>query len=968
MIKISGRQLKYPLILNLMTMIMLAGSLFAQTTYTSANGGGSWTNVGSWDEGSSTPAPGDIAIITSGNPISLPSNQEILDITINSGGVFDCNGSTLTITRNLVNSGTWTDGGDVVFGGGTVSSSITYSGSGNFGNFEVNKTGGSSVDDVSLNNNIVVLGTFTITNGEFLPQSNIVRLAGNFTKTGGILTPGTSTFWFSEIVAYTVTTDADISFYNIIHNPSGLSGGRSLTFSSAFNYQIQNIFTRGGESASVDNNGGAATITYDTGTLRYLSTNTMTVGDEWPTGSTNNPDNVQLSTNSTITNSAGIRETDNLNIDGGGTFSISGGTVTINNQLTITDGTFSSGASGFDYGAGATLRYANSSVGQTVGNEWTASDAPANLVVANSSGNSPALDLGSGTPARSLSGNLTLSNGLVDFNTLDQTLTVGNNVYGGSGAFGTDTYNATLSVTGGNSAVTASDATTIYNLTMNTATGSLDNITVTNNLIIPSGNNVTLDGGITMSSGSNLNINGTGSLDLAGKAISASGATVNVTGTLDLNGGTLSGSPTVNLDGTLQTGGSGLSGPTWVLGGSSTIIYDGDSQELIASDFAFDNLTIANLAGVSVGSNDPTVNQTLNLSSGNLITTDGSITVNAISGGGTSSYVRGPLTIIGNGTKTFPIGDGSAFRPVTATGTTGNTTFRVRHENPGGMPQSPLVRISSVRYWQGIGTINGDVQLTYGPDDGVGNTATLRVAKSGSVGGTYSDAGNGGTTSSTITSGTIISLGYFTLGSTAFDNSLPVSLSFFSAKLTIGGVSLSWITESELENDGFNLYRKNKEVDENWQLLNKSLIPGQGNKAEKSIYEYEDRAVQVGITYQYKLESVSYSGVRVQEKIIEVMVPVPSEYSVLGNYPNPFNPTTNISFRLPEASKVSILIYGIRGNLVRELALNQPFEAGDHFITWDATDNAGQQVASGMYVYLFTAGKFNTTEKMLLLK
>ena len=118
-----------------------------------------------------------------------------------------------------------------------------------------------------------------------------------------------------------------------------------------------------------------------------------------------------------------------------------------------------------------------------------------------------------------------------------------------------------------------------------------------------------------------------------------------------MNGGTLSGSPTVNLDGTLQTGGSGLSGPTWVLGGSSTIIYDGDSQELIASDFAFDNLTIANLAGVSVGSNDPTVNQTLNLSSGNLITTDGSITVNAISGGGTSSYVRGPLTIIGNGTK-----------------------------------------------------------------------------------------------------------------------------------------------------------------------------------------------------------------------------------------------------------------------------------------------------------------------------
>ena len=150
--------------------------------------------------------------------------------------------------------------------------------------------------------------------------------------------------------------------------------------------------------------------------------------------------------------------------------------------------------------------------------------------------------------------------------------------------------------------------------------------------------------------------------------------------------------------------------------------------------------------------------------------------------------------------------------------------------------------------------------------------------------------------------------------------------------------------------------------------MNNSLIPGQGNTAERTVYEYEDRVVQAGITYEYMLESVSYAGVRVQEKIIEVTVPMPREYSVLGNYPNPFNPSTNIRFRLPETSDVSIMIYGIRGNLVRELALNQSFEAGDHFITWDATDNAGQPVASGMYIYLFSAGNFMSTEKMLLLK
>jgi hypothetical protein len=116
------------------------------------------------------------------------------------------------------------------------------------------------------------------------------------------------------------------------------------------------------------------------------------------------------------------------------------------------------------------------------------------------------------------------------------------------------------------------------------------------------------------------------------------------------------------------------------------------------------------------------------------------------------------------------------------------------------------------------------------------------------------------------------------------------------------------------------------------------------------------------------LESVSYTGVRVQEKVIEVLVPMPTEYATLGNYPNPFNPTTQIGFRLPETSEVSILISGIQGNLVRELALNQSFEAGDHFMTWDATDKNGQPVASGMYVYLFKAGRYQKTEKMLLLK
>ena len=183
-----------------------------------------------------------------------------------------------------------------------------------------------------------------------------------------------------------------------------------------------------------------------------------------------------------------------------------------------------------------------------------------------------------------------------------------------------------------------------------------------------------------------------------------------------------------------------------------------------------------------------------------------------------------------------------------------------------------------------------------------------------------------------------------------------------------GGVSLAWSTQSELENSGFNVYRRPAKQEVSWQLLTASMIPGQGSTAEKTDYSYFDRAVQAGQSYEYMLESVSYAGVRVQEKIVEVDVPMPTEYALLGNFPNPFNPSTRIAFRLPETSDVTLKIYGLQGNLVRELALNESFEAGDHFLTWDGTDSRGQVVASGMYVYMIAAGNFRQTAKMLLIK
>jgi flagellar hook assembly protein FlgD len=94
---------------------------------------------------------------------------------------------------------------------------------------------------------------------------------------------------------------------------------------------------------------------------------------------------------------------------------------------------------------------------------------------------------------------------------------------------------------------------------------------------------------------------------------------------------------------------------------------------------------------------------------------------------------------------------------------------------------------------------------------------------------------------------------------------------------------------------------------------------------------------------------------------------VPTAFSLNANYPNPFNPTTNISFGLPVDSKVSLKIYNVAGQLVRTL-VNETMVAGTHTVTWDGANSNGEKVASGIYFYKLNAGDFSKTMKMVMTK
>lgn len=92
------------------------------------------------------------------------------------------------------------------------------------------------------------------------------------------------------------------------------------------------------------------------------------------------------------------------------------------------------------------------------------------------------------------------------------------------------------------------------------------------------------------------------------------------------------------------------------------------------------------------------------------------------------------------------------------------------------------------------------------------------------------------------------------------------------------------------------------------------------------------------------------------------------EFKLNQNYPNPFNPTTTISFSLPEASRVTLAVYNVLGQKVRTLINNQLATAGFHAKQWDGRDDAGRQVASGIYFYKLEAGNFSSIKKMVLMK
>lgn len=199
---------------------------------------------------------------------------------------------------------------------------------------------------------------------------------------------------------------------------------------------------------------------------------------------------------------------------------------------------------------------------------------------------------------------------------------------------------------------------------------------------------------------------------------------------------------------------------------------------------------------------------------------------------------------------------------------------------------------------------------------------------------------------------------------------LPVEMGNISATYGKEGVQLAWNTMSEVDNAGFNIYCKYTDLSGS-EIQNVErfvgFVKGSGNSSTGEAYTFTDKSAPANQDLGYSVYSVNSSGEEDGFYHVFVVTSLPEEFTMYQNFPNPFNPATNIVYDLTEAGFVKLNVYNILGQRVRTL-VNSFQEANRHQINWDGLDDSGNVLPSGVYVYKVEAGDNVQIKKMIKLQ
>jgi hypothetical protein len=385
------------------------------------------------------------------------------------------------------------------------------------------------------------------------------------------------------------------------------------------------------------------------------------------------------------------------------------------------------------------------------------------------------------------------------------------------------------------------------------------------------------------------------------------------------------------------------------------------------------HLTINNTAGVTVSSSK-TVTGTLTLTNGLMsigpnIFTLGASAVLAGTPSATAMIVASAggevrKEISSAGSFTFPIGDNSGtaeYSPIAMTVNSADA-FASAYISASVTNAKHANNTSSTnflaRYWNlaasGITNPNYTAVFTYADGDINGAENQLWGGKYNGSSWTLLSVVNEAANS--FTAAGISSFSDMTAGELGV---MPVELSMFRAEVQRSSVAIVWSTATEVNNHGFEIQKNSSGQ---WEAI--GFVEGAGTSNNPKEYSFIDHGTAPG-KYLYRLKQIDRDGRFEYSGTVEVNVvqSIPKILSLSESFPNPFNPTTNIEFTVPNDGRASVKVYNMLGQHVAELFNDAVSAGGVYRVIFDGT-----RLSSGVYLSVLDFGGKYVTKRMILTK
>jgi hypothetical protein len=415
-------------------------------------------------------------------------------------------------------------------------------------------------------------------------------------------------------------------------------------------------------------------------------------------------------------------------------------------------------------------------------------------------------------------------------------------------------------------------------------------------------------------------------------------------------------------------------------GGTSTVTLNGTSTQTVNAS-TFYQLVVNDTAGVSL-SGDVSIASggSLTLTKGNVAAGSHMLSINSPSAGALApgaNKITGTVkrAIAAGSSGTYQLFDANSYFIPSGTGNPTSVTATVYpNSNPPNLPPQADTSLVVKRYVTlsavGAGTgFSYTLRFSYLKSEVRGPELNYVIWKNSGAGWQNVGVSSVDTTNHFIQMSGLSGFGDVTAADPA--GALPIQLVSFvvTPVPNTNDVKLTWTTATEVNNYGFFVQRSFSATDGFADLPN-NFILGNGSTLAPRHYEWTDKDVPAGKLY-YRLKQVDLDGTityygpqMVQTTITTGLTENqgPLSFSLAQNWPNPFNPSTTISYQLPSSSGVRLVVYDLVGREVATL-VNDVVPAGTHTVKFD-----GSNLASGTYVYRIEAGSFVATRKLMLVK